>query len=101
MALTLFLFKVSNLNISKSKSEVIVENEDQSTTDTTQFITDENTILLSAKVIFRGIYFTPIRFYSLEISYFIHLEYPLFLTKCVEISYLRGEFSFTLSVSLS
>ncbi len=58
MALTLFLFKVSNLNISKSKSEVIVENEDQSTTDTTQFITDENTILLSAKVIFRGTDYT-------------------------------------------
>jgi hypothetical protein len=54
MALTLFLFKVSNLNISKSKTE----DDDQlvSETPTVQFVTDENTILLSAKVTFRGIY---------------------------------------------
>jgi hypothetical protein len=55
MALTLLLFKVSNLNISKSKSEIIDENEDQATSET-QFVVDENTILLSAKVTFRGIY---------------------------------------------
>ncbi len=60
MALTLFLFKLSNLNISKSKSEVIGQNEDQSTADTptTQFLPDENPILLSAKVIFRGTDYT-------------------------------------------
>lgn len=58
MALTLFLFKVSNLNISKSKSENIIEDENQSVSEisTVQLVTDENTTLLSAKVIFRGIY---------------------------------------------
>ena len=58
MALTLFLFKVTDLNISKSKTEVLVDEEEQlvSETPTVQFTTDENTILLSAKVTFRGIY---------------------------------------------
>ena len=58
MALTLFLFKVSNLNISKSKMDVIDEDEDQMTAETTtaQVVNDENITLLSAKVTFRGIY---------------------------------------------
>lgn len=58
MALTLFLFKVSNLNISKSRVDVIDEDEDQLTTETTtaQVVNDENLTLLSAKVTFRGIY---------------------------------------------
>jgi hypothetical protein len=59
MALTLFLFKVSNLNIPKSKSDIIFDNggEDELTDDipVTQLIVDENTALLSAKVSFRGI----------------------------------------------
>ncbi|CAF3996599.1 unnamed protein product [Rotaria sp. Silwood2] len=58
MALILFLFKVSNIDISNSKLEIIGKNDDQSTSDipTTQFINDENMTLVSAKVIFRGIY---------------------------------------------
>ncbi|CAF1305710.1 unnamed protein product [Rotaria sordida] len=49
---------VSNIDISNSKLEIIGKNNDQSTSDmpTTQFINDEDVTLLSAKVIFRGIY---------------------------------------------
>ncbi|CAF3952886.1 unnamed protein product, partial [Rotaria sp. Silwood2] len=48
----------SNIDISNSKLEIIGKNDDQSTSDipTTQFINDENMTLVSAKVIFRGIY---------------------------------------------
>ncbi|CAF4756960.1 unnamed protein product, partial [Rotaria sp. Silwood2] len=55
MALTLFLFKVSNIDNSNSKLDGNGENDDQSTVDmpTTQFISDENATFLSAKVIFR------------------------------------------------
>jgi hypothetical protein len=56
MALTLILFKVSNIiNLPKSQSEI---NLDQATieTPTAHLVADENTNLLSAKVIFRGIY---------------------------------------------
>lgn len=58
MALTLFLFKVSNLNISKSKVDINDEDDDQMTAETTstQMVNDENITLLSAKVTFRGIY---------------------------------------------
>ena len=58
MALTLFLFKVANLDILKSKHEAILENEEQLTpeTPTVQFVTDENTTLLTTKVTFRGSY---------------------------------------------
>jgi hypothetical protein len=58
MALTLFLFKVSNINTAQSNSEVIDEDENQLTseTPTRQFVIDERTTLLSAKVTFRGIY---------------------------------------------
>ncbi|CAF4394341.1 unnamed protein product [Rotaria sp. Silwood2] len=57
MALTLFLFKVSNIDNSNSKLDANGENDDQSIVDmpTTQFISDENATFLSAKVIFRGI----------------------------------------------
>ncbi|CAF5106916.1 unnamed protein product, partial [Rotaria sp. Silwood1] len=43
---------------SNSKVDATGENDDQSISDmpTTQFISDENVTLLSAKVIFRGIY---------------------------------------------
>ncbi|CAF0993933.1 unnamed protein product, partial [Rotaria sordida] len=49
--------KVSNIDISNSKLEIIGKNNDQSTSDmpTTQFINDEDVTLLSAKVIFRGV----------------------------------------------
>jgi hypothetical protein len=63
MALALFLFKVSNLNIPKSKSEIIVDNEDQLTSNipVAELLVDENTTLLCAKVSFRGIdYFSNI-----------------------------------------
>jgi hypothetical protein len=56
MALTLILFKVSNImNLPKSQSEI---NADQATTETptAHLVADENTNLLSAKVVFRGIY---------------------------------------------
>ena len=57
MALILFLFKVNNLNLSKSSTEINDDNEDQpiSDTPTTQLIVNENTILLCAKVTFRNI----------------------------------------------
>ena len=56
MALTLFLFKVSNLELPKSKSEPSVEDDDQLSLDTTtsQVVFDENLTLLCAKVTFRG-----------------------------------------------
>ncbi|CAF4767027.1 unnamed protein product [Rotaria sp. Silwood1] len=57
MALTLFLFKVCNIDSSNPKVEAQGENDDQSITNmpTTQFISDENVTFLSAKVTFRGI----------------------------------------------
>jgi len=56
MALTLILFKVSNIiNLPKSQSEINV-NQPTTETPTAQLVADENTNLLSAKVIFRGIY---------------------------------------------
>ena len=59
MALTLFLFKVSNLSISKSKLEVVDEDDDRSISETpsSQMTNDENITLLNAKMIFRGRYF--------------------------------------------
>jgi hypothetical protein len=53
MALTIFLFKVSNLEISNTRSDLTNENQDPSA----QLITDDNTTLLTVKVVFRGIYF--------------------------------------------
>ena len=47
MALTLFLFKVCQLDVEKNKDE-------SSTTDVAVAVADEHSILLSAKVIFRG-----------------------------------------------
>jgi len=56
MALTLILFKVSNIiNLPKSQSEINV-NQATTETPTAQLVADENTNLLSAKVIFRGIH---------------------------------------------
>ncbi len=56
MALTLFLFKVSNLG-RPTKANLEVENgSEEQLPQTTQFITDENAPLLSCKVTFRGIY---------------------------------------------
>lgn len=57
MALTLFLFKVSNLDVPQS----IVECEsdhDESSSDmpTAKYIDEEKLTLLVAKVIFRGMY---------------------------------------------
>lgn len=56
MALTLFLFKVSNLDAADAKVESHPEGDDQSVSDTvsTQFISDEDAMYLVAKVIFRG-----------------------------------------------
>lgn len=59
MALTLFLFKVSNLQLSKPKSKPdLLDDEDQSLYDIPlpESSLDENITLLSAKVTFRGIY---------------------------------------------
>lgn len=58
MALTVFLFKVLNLDISRTtRLDPPGDNEESidSSMPTTQFIPDENTIFLTAKVIFRGI----------------------------------------------
>jgi len=51
MALTLFLFNVSNLDISKTKSDYSTENLLQ----INESSSDENAVLLSAKVNFRGL----------------------------------------------
>jgi hypothetical protein len=61
MALTLFLFNVSNLELEKAKPEVVTTGggDDQSISSevpATPLISDKNTILLTAKVVFRGIY---------------------------------------------
>jgi hypothetical protein len=57
MALTIFLFKVANINQPNTSSQVSLVQDDQSTIDTptTRLIVDENAALLSAKVTFRGI----------------------------------------------
>ncbi|UJR23948.1 hypothetical protein I4U23_026916 [Adineta vaga] len=57
MALTVFLFKVSHLNLSKTLSQTNVDQDNNSTIDepTVRLIVDENTTLLSAKTHFRGI----------------------------------------------
>ncbi|CAF2727460.1 unnamed protein product [Rotaria sp. Silwood2] len=52
MALTVFLFKVANLEIGNAKPDVLDENQEQST----PLIIDDNLTLLCAKVIFRGIH---------------------------------------------
>ena len=57
MALTVFLFKVSHLNLSKNSSQVSLNtNDSESVMDapTVRLIVDDNTTLLSAKTIFRG-----------------------------------------------
>lgn len=58
MALTLFLIKVSQLNITSTKVDDKGENDDESATNApkTVFIDEENLTLLTAKVIFRGNY---------------------------------------------
>ncbi|CAF1235979.1 unnamed protein product [Adineta ricciae] len=58
MALTVFLFKVSHLNLSKNSSQISLNtNDSESVMDapTVRLIVDENTTLLSAKTTFRGI----------------------------------------------
>ncbi|CAF3351971.1 unnamed protein product [Rotaria sp. Silwood1] len=52
MALTVFLFKVVNLEIGNNKIDLLNENQEQAT----PLITDDNLTLLCAKVIFRGIH---------------------------------------------
>jgi hypothetical protein len=58
MALTIFLFKVSNLDNLKNKPEVLGESQETISSQelTTQTFTDESAPLLNAKVIFRGMY---------------------------------------------
>ncbi|CAF2056570.1 unnamed protein product [Rotaria magnacalcarata] len=51
MALIIFLFKVADLEIGNTISDVFDESQEQ----TTQLIVDDSTILLCTKVIFRGI----------------------------------------------
>jgi hypothetical protein len=48
MSLTVFLFKVANLEITKTKSDLFADNE--------QTINDEHMFLSCVKVTFRGIY---------------------------------------------
>ncbi|CAF1313663.1 unnamed protein product [Adineta steineri] len=57
MALTVFLFKVANLNISKIFPETNVPNDNESTTSTrsVRFMVDENPTLVSARITFQGI----------------------------------------------
>ena len=57
MALTLFLFKVSNLDIPDPTLEFIDEDEDQSILEnpTKKATNNENATFLSARVTFRGI----------------------------------------------
>jgi len=52
MALTIFLFQVTNLEFSKGKSEIFVDDEEQAT----RTVNEENPIFLCAKTTFRGIY---------------------------------------------
>lgn len=58
MALTLFLFKVSNLDFPQSRVEADSDHDNQSGSDiaATKYIDEDDLILLVAKVIFRGIY---------------------------------------------
>lgn len=55
MSLTIFLFKVSNLDDPNSTIDITEEKDDQALdTPTVTFIPDENLKLLCAKVTFRG-----------------------------------------------
>ena len=63
MALMLFLFKVSNLNILKAKSNVNIRNDEDlgSEAAVPELAPEETVLLLHAKVIFRGIYLYTFR----------------------------------------
>ncbi|CAF4672556.1 unnamed protein product, partial [Rotaria magnacalcarata] len=58
MALTIFLFKVSNIDDPTIKMNNIDEDDDQATSDitTVKFVPEEDIPLLCAKIKFRGIY---------------------------------------------
>jgi hypothetical protein len=55
MALTIFLFKVSNLEIAKTKTKLDLYADEEQTS--TEIINEENMFLFCAKVSFRGILF--------------------------------------------
>jgi hypothetical protein len=52
MALTIFLFKVSNLEFSKGKTDIFADDEEQAT----RTVSEGAVILFCAKATFRGIY---------------------------------------------
>ncbi len=54
MALTIFLFKVSNLEIAKTKTKLDLYADEEQTS--TEIINEENMFLFCAKVSFRGIF---------------------------------------------
>lgn len=53
MSLTIFLFKVSHLEIEDTINDIFNENQEA----TTQLIVNDMAVLFCAKVIFRGLYF--------------------------------------------
>jgi len=66
MALTVFLFKICNLESAKPKSDIFTEIQDQAT----ETINEEDTYLFCAKVTFRGIYINQCIFFEKKIFFF-------------------------------